>query len=474
MICSISRALASELMYSSNSIRPTLKAGTETLFRYICRDHGLNMAAADFFVRVKYTVPEAPVARKPEEVKSILYPEDAWDPILLDASSLATDRNMDELSVVSVSAGTGSSVAEVEIVDSMLKITPRAPGRTNITVLVSDGTHNVPVEIPVKVYDESEELKAPYLIYDQPVKIKAGETIQLPIEDLVADENDEYLYFHDEDPCFTWSPDLLEPSIHGRNLVIKALNPGKGNVYFKVKDGRLDAVFHIRVTVNSLPEMVPEIEKVSPQLTKIADMELDAEIATGSELRIKVADIFRDVDMDDVLSFRNPASSASGIAAVSLDGNDLVIEGVQEGVANITVEVYDGMESIDLTIHASVSSLKPIRISVETMPEKYPYVNDDVNGLDLTGMSIKALYNDGSSRMVTYPDENEWIITGFNDNNIAGDQNVTLTWEGVSVDFTVTVYSNLFKAISIYEVNSPWVVGDTKEKLLEKPGLRAW
>lgn len=333
----------SELMYSSNSIRPTLKAGTETLFRYICRDHGLNMAAADFFVRVKYTVPEAPVARKPEEVKSILYPEDAWDPILLDASSLATDRNMDELSVVSVSAGTGSSVAEVEIVDSMLKITPRAPGRTNITVLISDGIHNVPVEIPVKVYDESEEMKAPYLIYDQPVKIKAGETIQLPIEDLVADENDEFLYFHDEDPCFTWSPDLLEPSIHGRNLVIKALNPGKGNVYFKVKDGRLDAVFHIRVTVNSLPEMVPEIEKVSPQLTKIADMELDAEIATGSELRIKVADIFRDVDMDDVLSFRNPASSASGIAAVSLDGNDLVIEGVQEGVANITVEVYDGM-----------------------------------------------------------------------------------------------------------------------------------
>ena len=44
----------------------------------------------------------------------------------------------------------------------------------------------------------------------------------------------------------------------------------------------------------------------------------------------------------------------------------------------------------------------------------------------------------------------------------------------MSVDFIITVYSNKFEWISITDLYPRWVVGDTKEKLLAKPGLKAW
>jgi len=451
----------------------TLKAGSETRFQYKGYDHGFNWVSKDFNVRVIYSVPEAPAAKKPEDVRVTVYPEDAGQSreFILEASELATDRNLDALTVVAgVPGNTNPSAASAVIEGGKLKITTLAPGRTDITVQVTDGTFTVPVMIPVKVYATSEAKKAPQSRNYAPDKIKAGETIEIDIDELAKDDNDEYLNFRGN----AWMINqFVAPSIRDRKLVITGIRPGSGEVHTIVTDGSLWSHIDVPVTVNSLPELVPDIESVYPQLTKKAALELDAEIAINSELRIKAAKAFKDVDGDS-LSFRNLNSNASGIATVSLDGEDLVIEGKGLGEADITFEVFDGYEAAEVTIHAEVDNKKVSRIFVNTMPENYPYMNDGRDELDLAGMSIIAAYNDGQRETVTYPEGGGWQVTGYQGSGEAGEQTVTLTWGGASVDFNVMVFSRQFDAIQISTYNNIWHVGDTKEKLIEKNGIEGW
>lgn len=65
-------------------------------------------------------------------------------------------------------------------------------------------------------------------------------------------------------------------------------------------------------------------------------------------------------------------------------------------------------------------------------PTKIEYVQGEE--LDLTGLTITAVYSDGSSTEITEGYE----VTGY-DANMTGEQTITITYGGMSAEFTVTV-----------------------------------
>ena len=67
-----------------------------------------------------------------------------------------------------------------------------------------------------------------------------------------------------------------------------------------------------------------------------------------------------------------------------------------------------------------------------TAPTKTEYTQGEK--LDLTGLTVTAVYSDGTSREITEGYE----VTGY-DANMTGEQTITITYGGMTAEFTVTV-----------------------------------
>ena len=67
-----------------------------------------------------------------------------------------------------------------------------------------------------------------------------------------------------------------------------------------------------------------------------------------------------------------------------------------------------------------------------TVPEKTEYIQGEE--LDLTGLTVTAVYSDGTEKEIT----EGYTVTGY-DANAAGEQTITVTYEGKTADFKVTV-----------------------------------
>ncbi|MEW5922132.1 MAG: bacterial Ig-like domain-containing protein [Bacillota bacterium] len=451
----------------------TLKAGTVIRFKYVGIDYGGNIAVKEFNLSVRSEVSEAPKPKPQKELSIILGKDAPYENIefVRAASDIAIDRNLDNIAFTEgAPATTDYGVATAAVEDGKLKITTHAPGRADITVQVTDGTHTVPVIIPVKVYGQ-EEPKMPQAKNYRPGSLLPGKTIEIDVGQLAEDENNDPICFEG------WAyaaNNRVTAEIRDGKLVIKAVDRGCDTVTARISDGSRYIDVAVPVTVNSLPQVNPDIDEAYPQLARLAETEIGADIAAGSTLRIKSGKAFKDIDADS-LTLANAATDNADVAtaAISPEG-ELVIEGHQEGTADITLDVSDGPETVTVTIHASVGPARLSRIAINTMPTNYPYVGDGRPELDLTGMSIIAAYNDGRSETVEYTDDGSWQITGYQGSGTAGDQTVTLTWGGASVNFVVTVYEQQFVSISISDFYPSWYVGDTAEKLLERDGLKAW
>ena len=124
-----------------------------------------------------------------------------------------------------------------------------------------------------------------------------------------------------------------------------------------------------------------------------------------------------------------------------------------------------------------------LSISIKTMPDKTVYRIGE--SLDTTGLTIRAQYNDHA----------ETIILGFTtsalDSSTAGEKTITVTYEGKTTTFTVTVVDDTVQHATLHEYsfNTVWVNGQqvcdvffAEEYLNENPivgdvfsiGLRGW
>ncbi|MEE3450018.1 MAG: bacterial Ig-like domain-containing protein, partial [Acutalibacteraceae bacterium] len=122
------------------------------------------------------------------------------------------------------------------------------------------------------------------------------------------------------------------------------------------------------------------------------------------------------------------------------------------GEKTVTV-TYQGITTV---FKVNVIALAVTSIAVTNQPTKTSYYVGDK--LDTAGIRITATYNNGSTKDVT----SSVTYSGF-DSSTAGDKNVTVTYEGKTAVFTVTVKAITIKRIEITAVPSKtsYYVGET-------------
>ena len=103
-----------------------------------------------------------------------------------------------------------------------------------------------------------------------------------------------------------------------------------------------------------------------------------------------------------------------------------------EAVGSKTVTASYGGKST--TFNVDIEAVKLVSIAVKTNPTKMSYYQGDA--LDSTGLTLTGTYNNGKT---------ETITTGFTcsalDSSSAGQKTITVTYQGLTTTFTVTVVS---------------------------------
>lgn len=144
---------------------------------------------------------------------------------------------------------------------------------------------------------------------------------------------------------------------------------------------------------------------------------------------------------------QDEAFSAKGIAVevVYTDGTrkavtDLSYENATTSkLGNQKVTVKHSIFTTDFAIEVSEKTL--IGITVSKKPSKLTYIEG--NKLSTDGMTVKANYDSGTSSTVT-----EYSVSGYDPNKV-GKQKVTVTYNGFTTTFEVTVKAKSLTAFSI-------------------------
>lgn len=118
------------------------------------------------------------------------------------------------------------------------------------------------------------------------------------------------------------------------------------------------------------------------------------------------------------------------------------------GYRNSTAKIYADEHSIPFI---ALDAVELSSISIATKPSKETYYVGD--SLDTSGLQLTLTYSDGSTETVT----SGFTTSGFS-STTAGTKTVTVTYEGKTTTFTVTVNT---PAISLSSTNKTMKIGDT-------------
>ena len=163
-------------------------------------------------------------------------------------------------------------------------------------------------------------------------------------------DNGEYLYF--DGNVRSVNPYAVGAAIRDGKLVIEGLSSSSVMVYATVTDGHESTEVAVPITVNSLPEFAMDLENTYPQFIRSeVDMKvLDVELAQGVDIRVKTDKFFRDVDKDPLTITAINSSSPDKVSVLQdgEDGEDLIFRGLAIGTSVITLNVWDGTQTLCL------------------------------------------------------------------------------------------------------------------------------
>ena len=154
-------------------------------------------------------------------------------------------------------------------------------------------------------------------------------------------------------------------------------------------------------------------------------------------------------------------SGASGAIFTVGSGVTLVLDGgviLQGGGVYVNAGGKFTMDGETVSGPANITSLVKIEITQQPLQRVYPYGWEDP--LNITGLKVTAVYI-GSSSEVSVTTSH---ITGF-DPELPGEQALTVTWEGKTATFGVTVLAGVFTAY--FDPNGGVLDGSTGIKAVE-------
>ena len=261
------------------------------------------------------TVPNRPPAVVGEiEAQTIFVGETAT----VDASAAFSDPDGDELSFAAASSDTASVLASVSGSEVTLEALKRGSAMVTVAARDADGleaTLSFEVTVPNRPPAVARELS--------PQTLLPGGTITVDLSAAFADPDGDTLHFE----AASSEPAVVAASTAGSQITLEGLERGTATVTVTARDpdgAEVSQSFEVTVR-NQAPVVVHELP------SRI--------LRPGQTVKVDVSSAFSDPD-GDPLTFE-ATSSDMGVANASAAGSEVVVGGVSEGTATLTVTATD-------------------------------------------------------------------------------------------------------------------------------------
>ena len=214
-----------------------------------------------------------------------------------------------------------------------------------------------------------------------------------------------------------WSSSNPEIASVNEEGIVTALNPGSAVITATTEDGGYTAECEISV----LERKVESIEIIEEPIKTTYIQNYEELDITGGKIR---------------LTYNDGTTEEIDMIPEMVTGFDNAILGPQ----TLTVTY----ERQTVTFEVTIVEKELVRIEIAQQPNKTTYIQN-YEELDVTGGKIRLTYNDETTQEIDMTVE---MISGFN-NTILGPQTLTVTYEGKTVTFEVTIVAKELVSIEI-------------------------
>ena len=141
----------------------------------------------------------------------------------------------------------------------------------------------------------------------------------------------------------------------------------------------------------------------------------------------------------------SPADATTTLVTWSIDDESIIrrvgdrkFKCLSAGLCTVTATTVDGGFSASVSVSVSEETPDPVLtgIAVKTPPSNITYTYKTDKTIDLSGLVLELTYSDGSKKTVAQTDG--IVASGFNPSS-AGEQKITVEYEGFSTSYTVVV-----------------------------------
>ncbi len=293
----------------------------------------------------------------------------------------------------------------------------------------------------------------PYLRSMIPKETVAVRGVRLDKTDLTLDVGQTYELTaiiepeNADNPAIRWTSSNTNAATVSNGKVI-AKNSGVSTITATTIDGGYTAECNITVKVGT-PTPVPTDVPPTPTATAVPVTPPPAPVVTPT-LIPTFAPTAKPTEAPFTLigiRIKSQPSKTTAVEGTALDTSGLKVEAVYsdgktEEITDYTLSGYEpnrlGKQTINVeysgfkaSFEITVEAKKLIGISVTQKPDKRSYVQGEQ--FDTTGMIVTAMYNNGTNEEIT-----GYNVLGY-DPNYIGSQTVSVSYNGFSAAFTVTV-----------------------------------
>ncbi|NJL93925.1 MAG: hypothetical protein HC915_09445, partial [Anaerolineae bacterium] len=262
-----------------------------------------------------------------------------------------SDPEGDPVTVSAFSSDAG--VASVNASGTPLIIEGLSGGQAEITVSATDGTSTVSDSFTVVVTEEVAQVNTPPSIDTQfaPQVLEVGQSVALDVSTSDA-EGDPVTV-----SAQSTNPNVVTVNPQGTPLTLTAIGEGSAQIIVTASDGTDSTDAAIEVSVNAPPPNNP------PDVAPIGQQNL----TTGGSTTV---DLNTSDPEGDPITVTEVTSSDPNVATASLNGNQVVINSVGAGTAQITVTVSDGVNTTQTTFTVGVEAPVNNPPNLEPAPEQ--------------------------------------------------------------------------------------------------------